>query len=173
VADTHLRDTRFRVDDAQTLSMLREMEDEIKREKAMRSALRRAAKPIRDRAIDLVPVQTGALKKSIRFRSRKVKGAILGFVEAGSSEAFYAHLVEFGTSPHFQKKSTRFKRGGGQERRKRIHPGTAESPFLRPAFDENHREATRVFADDLRERITRSAKRGAAKGHRESLRPAP
>lgn len=66
----------------------------------------------------------GALNKeywlSFRKRARKI-----------------AHLVEFGTAPHWQ------------PRRKIMHPGARPYPFFRPAFEETKHEVT----DEIGQRV--------------------
>lgn len=58
-----------------------------------------------------------------------------------------AHLVEFGTAAHWQPK------------KKRMHPGAAAKPFLRPAFDAEKETAVKVFADSIGPAIERQAER--------------
>ncbi|WP_133121922.1 hypothetical protein [Pleomorphomonas carboxyditropha] len=75
----------------------------------------------------------------------------------GSDPAYReAHLVELGTAPHWQPK------------KKRMHPGAAAKPFLRPAFDAEKETAVKVFADTIGPAIeaqaARLARRAAKKG---------
>lgn len=95
----------------------KEMEDLFKKlpEKFQRKILRRAlmlgALQVRERARQLVPVDSGDLKRSIK--ARKPKGTKRGEIrrEVGATE-YYAHFVESGT--------------------KKIKA----QPFLKPALDE-------------------------------------
>jgi HK97 gp10 family phage protein len=91
--------------------------------KVVRRAVYAGATVIRDAARSKVPVDTGALKKSIVAKANKKKGgeisASVGVARkkfsngkmAGRSPRRYAHLVEFGTAH------------------------SAAEPFLRPAMD--------------------------------------
>lgn len=47
---------------------------------------------------------------------------------------YIAHLVEYGTAPHFQ------------PRRGIMHPGARQKPFIRPAFDSKGPEALKIFS---------------------------
>ncbi|MCW5697372.1 MAG: hypothetical protein KIS96_11660 [Bauldia sp.] len=66
----------------------------------------------------------------------------LGFVSGGRS---IAHLVEFGTRPHYQ------------PRRGVMHPGARPKPFVRPAFDTQGPRAMDMILKDLRTQIIRKA----------------
>lgn len=58
-----------------------------------------------------------------------------------------AHLVEFGTRPHFQPNY----RGGW------MHPGARPKPFLRPAYEARKREAIEIFAKRIGDVIRTAA----------------
>lgn len=94
----------------------------------------------------LVPVRYGNLRDSIGWtwgnapagtvkidtiKSGKNEGLQYGTIKitfyagnrsAGFDKAFYAHMVEFGTSPHYQPNLGR------------MHPGTTAQPFFYPAW---------------------------------------
>lgn len=78
-------------------------------------ALRAMAKPIVQRARQLVPVRTGRLRKSIMAKLDRVRGASrtmkIGF-RRGMGRSSIAHLVEYGTAH------------------------SAPQPFMRPSLDE-------------------------------------
>lgn len=117
-------------------------------------ALRKAAEPIRDRWAELVPVDQGDLKRSIKIgRAIKVyqKNANQGqtvttFVGVDESQDrrlhIYAPVSEFGSESR---------------------PAT---PAGRPAFEETRDEAVDRLADDLRAEITKTAERAARKAAR-------
>jgi len=63
-----------------------------------------------------------------------------------------AHLVEFGTDPHWQ------------PRRGRWHPGADPKPFLTPAYVQNEQEAIRRFGEAYGPAVERQADRLRAKG---------
>lgn len=75
------------------------------------------------RARQLCRVKSGTLRDSIQSSvvARHDKTAVLGFLEAGDDDAFYAHFIEFG--PVKGKRKWLFK------------------PYLRPAFNEYIGEA--------------------------------
>lgn len=93
-------------------------------------ALRAMAKPIVRRARELVPVRTGALKRSITTKLGRVKGGQrtiqIGFKRPTSARA---HLTEYGTSH------------------------SPAQPFMRPALDTEAQtalsEMQRVLADGI------------------------
>lgn len=122
---------------------------------ATRGALRAGAKVFRDRAKELAPVKTGTLRDSIKIKTSARKGkAIKATVQAGSSDAYYAHMVEQGTIAHLIKPRSRkslFIAGLFMEVVE--HPGAGAHPFMRPAFDEKHKEAVQAMAAYLRKRI--------------------
>jgi len=107
--------------------------------KVVRQALRKAAKPILARAKALVPVVSGALKKSLKIRALKRKKHRYGVMVATSEgwfkgDEFYGAFVEFGTSkmpPH---------------------------PFMRPAFDAEKKNAEQIIAAELRKGIEQVGK---------------
>lgn len=89
------------------------------------------------------------------FRVRKSRGRArhnpefrLGFVGRGRG---IAHLVEFGTAPHWQ------------PRRRWMHPGARPFPFMRPAFDVKGHEAMDITLRQLRDQVIIQAARLRAK----------
>jgi len=65
----------------------------------------------------------GDLKKSITKSFNRSK--LIGQVYTRKKDGWYAHMVEYGTKPHWMPK------------RKWMHPGAKPKPFMRPAWDEN------------------------------------
>lgn len=68
-----------------------------------------------------------------------------------ASNAFHAHLVEFGTAPHIN---------GGRFKGTK-HPGTAPKPFARPAWDATSGTALDLIGDELQAEIMKAAARQA------------
>lgn len=119
----------------------------------MRGALRAGLNQIKRVAEARVPQDSGALRKSIRIRAdRKAlkRGVVRLNLVAGNKEAFYAHLVEYGTAsfytgtgktvggaykitPKGEGKGLAF---GGGVVSSVTHPGIKPQPFMRPAVDE-------------------------------------
>lgn len=121
-----------------------------------RKGLADAAGDIVEMQRRLVPKKSGDLAKSIRWQfgdqqrvaySQGSKGAgrLSVRITAGDTKVRYAHLVEFGASPHTA--------GGifeGSE-----HPGAPAQPFFYPAFRAKRKRA--------KSRIAAAMKRGAKK----------
>lgn len=114
-------------------------------------ALRRAAEPIRQRWEDLVPVDQGDLKRSIKigkaiasFQKRGNRGDVVTtFVGVDESEDarlhIYAEVEEFGNQSH------------------------QAQPAGRPAWEEKKMEAFDRLKDDLWDEIRKTAERAARK----------
>jgi len=106
----------------------------------MTGAVRAGAKPIVKRARELVPVEHGDLKKSIRIKKRRIpKGStMLKFsIHAGgnirvngeSLRPYYAHMIEFGTSQ------------------------MSAQPFMRPALEQEAGNAIKYVREYIEKRI--------------------
>lgn len=110
--------------------------------KVIRYAVRQAAKPVLDAARRLVPVRTGALKRSLRIRAlrRQRKRTSIGVqVVTGrdffKGDTYYGGMVEFGTR-HM-----------------------APRPFLRPARDQAKDQAIAAFRSALLPGLQREIER--------------
>lgn len=136
----------------------------------MRTALKKAAQPMADKAKELVPVKTGTLRDSIKVgsllnKNQKKLQRKLTADERSSIELFvgpsylrgdggrHGHLVEFGTAPHMN----------GGEFKGTQHPGTAPHPFMRPAFDAEAKPTIERLKPLLWAGIERAARRIAKK----------
>ena len=111
--------------------------------KVVRQALRKAAKPVLDTAKSLVPVKTGALKKSLKLRAlRKQKRGQFGVqVMTGTRE----QLGIAADDPYYYPMA--------------VEVGTAKAPahpFMRPALDQNREATYRLVAELVRTGITRA-----------------
>ena len=146
-----------KLDGARELVAALKQVDEKVRNRVIRGAVRKAAKPMRARAEQLAPEATGLLRLSMAIRTKLyrrtgVAVAVVGArAEATNKEAKalrawigrrvnpanYAHLVEFGTAPHAIKRPG----GGGPKIR---HPGARPQPFMLPAYTATWR---RMFRD--------------------------
>ena len=99
--------------------------------RVLNTALRASGRVIQKRAKSLAPVKSGVLRRSIVVRTGKArKGSATVFVtttkgKGEKNDAWYAHLVEFGT------KLVRAR------------------PFLRPAFDETQKEQLDAIGQTL------------------------
>lgn len=136
----------------------------------LRSSMREAATPMRDKAQALAPKDQGDLSQSIIIggllnKSQKSQHRKLTRDERSAIELFvgpsyklgaggrHGHLVEFGTSPHLN--AGKF---AGSK-----HPGTAPQPFMRPAFDTEAQPTIERLKPILWRKIDRAAKRQAKK----------
>jgi HK97 gp10 family phage protein len=150
---------------ARLLAKMRALPVEVR--SAIKQALARGADEITDMQKRLAPVSAtgshgnppGALRDSItqtwggdKARYSSLAGTagagdpdLTVRISAGNSKVRYAHLVEFGTSPHPQ--GGKFK---GTE-----HPGTAAQPFFYPAY--------RALRKRVKSRISRATNQAAKK----------
>lgn len=154
--------------------------------KIMQGALRAAQGVIRQSALSLAPVDDGDLKRSIkiRFRAKSKKfGYIRMHLTAGDKNAYYAHMIEFGTASFYTGKgktigkpyiikaqdSTGAELSSGLKRKalkiganmvgQVTHPGIRPRPFMRPAFDQSKDAALKVMADYIKTRIPKELKK--------------
>jgi HK97 gp10 family phage protein len=140
----------------------RQLDDLLKRlapkleRNIMRGALRAGTVPIREDVKRRAPVDSGALRNSVRTTSRARKGQVSASVKVGNREAWYAHLIEFGTRPHVIKaKPGRAMQFGGRITAQVNHPGITGKPFIRPAADATTPEAIREVTKYIRKRLTK------------------
>lgn len=90
----------------------------------------------------------GHLDEGVRVRKVEARGAMhrvfwLGFVNRARR---IAHLVEFGTAPHWQ------------PRRRIMHPGARAKPFARPAYEQEKDDAGLHFGRAIWRAIVGDAK---------------
>jgi HK97 gp10 family phage protein len=116
--------------------MLERLAPDIEK-KVMRGALRAGQKQVLEQARAAVHPISGDLAKSLRIKTRAKGGCVSATLVVGNKTAYYAHMVEFGTAPHFirpkGKKSLFF---AGLTKEVINHPGARKKPFMRPAFDQ-------------------------------------
>jgi HK97 gp10 family phage protein len=108
----------------------------------VRSALNRSANVVTKRAKELVPVDSGELRRAIAKRLRRArrgsdKQTVLVGIERPTSRR--AHFAEFGTSR------------------------SAAHPFLRPSLDESAAEVLRVQQEAMRAGLEREVAKLAQK----------
>lgn len=102
----------------------------------------------------------GSYEEGILFRGMKIRQK--GKTRTSNSHAVTAtgkavgeaHLVEFGTDPHWQ------------PRRGVMHPGARPKPFLGPAYADHDQEAVKRFGQEMGPAMERLAARNRAKGIR-------
>lgn len=127
----------------------------------MRSAMRAGARVLANEAKANVPIKEGDLRRSIRVTTNTRKGEVTARAVAGNrKEAFYAHMVEFGTVGHMihakPGKMLRFTARDGKtvETLRVLHPGARARPFMRPALDSKSNQAVAAIANHVRKRLT-------------------
>jgi len=103
---------------------------------------------------------TGELAKSLTVKrdpkSPKSKPRHVVGPRSDSPAVRRAHLVEFGTAPHFQPELNR------------LHPGAAAHPFLTPAYEAEKETVVKRFGQRFGQAVDKRAKRLAAKQGRGS-----
>lgn len=130
----------------------------------MRGALRAGAGMFRAEARARVPVDSGALRASIRVSARLKGTEVTARVTAGGrsrkGDAYYAHMIEFGTKAHrIGPKNAKALVINGQVMRGEInHPGASARPFMRPAFDGRAQQAVGTVAKYIADRLAKEAK---------------
>lgn len=131
----------------------------VKMEKNInRSALRAGAAVMLKEVRERIPVASGALRDSARITTRAKGAGVSASVKVGNFQAWYAHLVEFGTRPHVikPKEPGGALQFGGQTTRSVQHPGTRARPFMRPAADAGFVPAVAAVKAKIRERLARN-----------------
>lgn len=173
-------------------AVLKSLPEKIE-QNVMRGAIRAGQKimidAVREKLRTNQSIKSGALEKSLRIRfDRKAKkrGWLNAKVIAGDKEAYYAHMVEFGTAAHFisikedVKPNKQTRRGERKYSYRTInnmvkrgslvigkhfvgqsvsHPGARPKPFMRPTFDESQQAAIEAFAEYVRKRLPRELKK--------------
>jgi HK97 gp10 family phage protein len=105
--------------------------------KLLRGALRAGLKITLKQARESIHSVSGDLAGSLRISTRAAKnGDVVATLKAGSKQAFYAHMVEFGTAAHvIEASGAKAVSFNGQTFSKVEHPGSQQKPFMRPALD--------------------------------------
>lgn len=142
-----------------------------------RKALREGAKIFQKEVQRLAPTgMKGRLKRTggivIKSKTQRTKTA-MGWKSGGyflsvvaGKKSFYAHMLEFGTKPHwiYPKKAGGMlaipRPGGKIEFTKSIyHPGSRKFPFFGPAFDNKRYEVIKVYGDIMEKEIRKQFKK--------------
>jgi HK97 gp10 family phage protein len=126
----------------------------------MRSALRAGAKVILDEAKQLVAVENGDLKKSLKVGTSSKKGTVRASVASKGKGSYISRFVEFGTAPHIISgrdggNLVFTARDGSKITTKSVnHTGAKAKPFMRPALDGKSTQAIIAVGNKIRERLT-------------------
>ena len=130
----------------------------------LRNALKKAGNPVAEAAKVNVPIVTGHLRDSITVspslkpsqrKGRQNRSAVTVYV--GSSSPL-AHLVEFGTVERILKEPRQVF-FNGRWAVIRTTGYTSPNPFLRTAWDSTKRVALKVFAEEMKNELYKSARR--------------
>lgn len=121
----------------------------------MRSALRQGANAFKDAVKANIPVDSGALRRSVRVSTKAKGGRVTASLRVGNKRAWYGHMVEFGTRAHqILPKNAKALAVAGMPVKSVDHPGAAPRPFMRPAFDGRSAAAVQAVAAQIRARLT-------------------
>lgn len=118
----------------------------------VRSALRQGANVLRDEAKQNVPVQSGALRNSLKVSTRLRQGVASASVR---TKVFYARWIEYGTKAHAIAAKDGALSFGGLFAKSVHHPGVHARPFLRPALDARAQDAVIAVAEQIKKRLTK------------------
>lgn len=128
----------------------------------LRGALNAAANPMLATARKLSGVRAPTRKIGKHATNPRIKNNYTAEVRIGpKKDAWYLRFWETGTSTH----KIRARRASILTDKVTIfgkevdHPGIQPRPFLRPAFDSEHRSFIRIFRDEMRRRILLRAAR--------------
>ena len=134
----------------------------------LRGALRDAAKPIQKRARANIQRKTGESRRNIKIKAISGKGIrsdVATVLIGGINRAAYKlKFIEKGTKKHgipnetvgrgkAKRKNKAKVAFGGKVYSKVNHPGTKAKPFLKPAFDVEHKNALKIFSQRVYERL--------------------
>lgn len=92
---------------------------------------------------------------------------------AGNKEAWYAHLIEYGTGSFYAGNGSKSKKRhtilnrrirkafsfAGLARQVVTHPGIQPKPFMRPAFDASNQQSIEAIANYIRIRLPKEIKK--------------
>ena len=158
--------TEFKIDG------LAELDKELKQfpmrvqKNVLRGAVRAGSGVIVKEARRLAPKETGDLRRSIKARNPRIKDKlVIGGLRAGGGDAFYAHMIEFGTKAYtikpnkkLGKKAITFDNGVFSSAN---HPGIRPQPFMRTAMDLTTQDALHKVAQYIRERMQKERLKNA------------
>ncbi len=136
----------------------------------MRGALRAGQRVIQTEVQAQVPVDSGALRDSIKIKFKPGSqryGWVRMHLTAGNKTAWYAHLLEYGTASYYTGSGGRSKRKpykikpgqasglffGGKYASEVMHPGIRPQPYMRPGFDRAQQPALDAVVAYIRTRL--------------------
>lgn len=127
----------------QAVKQMLEKLPEKTRRKVSKKALKKSGEIVADRARQLCPVASGALKASIKTRVSVGSRSEKSVISAGDNTAFYANMVEYGF---------RHTGHGKRGQRKMTSRGVVEGKaFMRNAMDQMFDKTIDVFSETVAE----------------------
>lgn len=154
--------------DKDLVGILDKVESKV-RKRALRTGMRSAMKVVLAKAKQLVPVDSGALKRSLTIRSAKRSRSSVGIMVTTkeglfSGETFYGGFKEYG---HRLGKRTSNEDMGVRKRKRRSisertratalddsRPMVKAQPFLRPALDGSKNAITAVMTAEIKRSLS-------------------
>jgi HK97 gp10 family phage protein len=156
----------FVIDGMRELALALDQFPQKLQDRALDKVMRRGGRLVANIAKNLVPVKSGALRKSIRVtivRDRS-SGLVTARIIAGKrgpgdyDHGYYALFVERGTQPHEERpknKKSLFLAGVFSEVVE--HPGAEAHPYLEPALEGGAQPALDAMAEELGAQIEQLA----------------
>lgn len=123
----------------QLISKLNSLPDKLEK-KVVRTAVRKGAILIRNKAREKAPTGTGTLKKSIKIRSNRAGNGVVSFKigptndKKKGTDIFYGRFQEFGTSK------------------------MPAHPYMRPAYDESESEVLDAVINEIKSKLNEAIK---------------
>lgn len=126
-------------------------------DKVVARAARKAMVPVAEAARELVPVDSGDLRESIRLAAAKEEGRIsAGIIMKGGKQSWEIETGDGDETLTFSRRVDASWRWHFTEFGTSSRPA---QPFLRPAFDQNRDAVLQIFTDEIRASIERAAKK--------------
>lgn len=145
---------------------------------AMRRALLKAGQPVADRAKELVPVKSGALRDSITVSTKTANkpGAseFAAAMRAGATRQEAGQAMRAAVKKGDRSTVTVYIGAGQKPHAHLVEFGSVNNkphPYLRPAWDEGKQQVLDDIKDELASEIAKAAKRMAAKALKASKAP--
>jgi HK97 gp10 family phage protein len=117
----------------------------------MRGALRAGVKPVLEEIRTTAPVDSGALRDSMKVSTSARSGVVRASVR---TKLFYARFIEYGAAAHrIVGKPHGALRFGDTMVQSVDHPGIAPRPFMRPALDTQAQAAVVATGEYIKKRL--------------------
>lgn len=129
--------------------ILKTLPDKMQR-RVLRTSVAAGARVVSKAARNMVPRQSGHLRKSIRIRT--FKPGIHGAEAVAYAGAWYAHFIEFGTKRHAVGKGSDLDRG---KQYGLVVEGVRQKRFMSPAFNSTTGEQLKAIGAAIMKGIER------------------